>query len=131
MAAGQPVLGEEWNQSTLKETRQMATFVHDGKYVDHTPASAVSAGQVVVQADLVGVAVRDIPANTLGALATEGVFSFPKATGASTAIAVGATVYWASGTQLATATATGNKLIGKVVKAAADADATVLVKLFQ
>ena len=109
----------------------MATFVHDGKYVDHTPASAVSAGQVVVQADLVGVAVRDIPANTLGALATEGVFTFPKATGASTAIAVGATVYWASGTSTATATATGNKLIGKVVKAAADADATVLVKLFQ
>ena len=109
----------------------MATYVQDGRYVDYTPASAVAAGAVVVQADLVGVAVRDIPANTLGALATEGVFSFPKATGASTAIAVGATVYWASGTQLATATATGNKLIGKVVKAAADADATVLVKLFQ
>jgi predicted RecA/RadA family phage recombinase len=109
----------------------MATFVHDGKYVDHTPQSAVAAGQVVVQADLVGVAVRDIPANTLGALATEGVFSFPKATGASTAIAAGTSLYWASGTSTATATASGNKLIGKAVKAAADADATVLVKLFQ
>ena len=48
MASGQPVGGDEWNQATLKATRQMATFVHDGKYVDHTPASAVSAGQVVV-----------------------------------------------------------------------------------
>ena len=46
-------------------------------------------------------------------------------------IAVGTTVYWASGTSTATATATSNKLIGKVVKTAADADATVLVKLFQ
>ena len=109
----------------------MATYVQDGRYVDYTPASAVAAGAVVVQADLVGVAMRDIPANTLGALATEGVFTFPKATGAGTAIAVGATVYWASGTSTATATATGNKLIGKVVKAAADADATVLVKLLQ
>jgi predicted RecA/RadA family phage recombinase len=109
----------------------MATFVQDGRYVDYTPGSAVSAGAVVVQADLVGVAVRDIPANTLGVLAVEGVFTFPKATGASTAIAVGTTVYWASGTSTATATATSNKLIGKVVKAAVDADATVLVKLFQ
>jgi predicted RecA/RadA family phage recombinase len=99
--------------------------------VDYTPASAVAAGAVVVQADLVGVAVRDIPANTLGVLAVEGVFTFPKATGASTGIAVGTTVYWASGTSTATATATSNKLIGKVVKTAADADATVLVKLFQ
>jgi len=109
----------------------MANFVQDGRYVDYTPGSAVSAGAVVVQADLVGVAVRDIPANTLGVLAVEGVFTFPKATGASTAIAVGTTVYWASGTSTATATATSNKLIGKVVKAAVDADATVLVKLFQ
>ena len=109
----------------------MATFVQDGRYVDYTPGSAVSAGAVVVQADLVGVAVRDIPANTLGVLSVEGVFTFPKATGASTAIAVGTTVYWASGTSTATATATSNKLIGKVVKAAVDADATVLVKLFQ
>ena len=109
----------------------MATFVQDGRYVDYTRGSAVSAGAVVVQADLVGVAVRDIPANTLGVLAVEGVFTFPKATGASTAIAVGTTVYWASGTSTATATATSNKLIGKVVKAAVDADATVLVKLFQ
>ena len=29
----------------------MATFVQDGRYVDYTPGSAVSAGAVVVQAD--------------------------------------------------------------------------------
>ncbi len=109
----------------------MATFVQNGKYVDYTPTAALTAGAVIVQADLIGVAVRDIPANTLGVLAVEGVFNFPKATGASTAIAVGTSVYWASGTSTATATASGNKLIGKVVRAAADADATALVKLFQ
>ncbi len=109
----------------------MAAFVQDGRYVDYTPSAALTAGSVVVQADLVGVAVRDIPANTLGVLAVEGVFSFPKATGASTAIAVGTTAYWAVGTSTATATATSNKLLGKVIKPAVDADATVLVKLFQ
>jgi len=35
-----------------------ATFIQDGKYIDHTPASAVQSGDVVVQGDLVGVVVR-------------------------------------------------------------------------
>jgi predicted RecA/RadA family phage recombinase len=69
----------------------MGFAVQDGRCVDYTPGSAVSAGAVVVQADRVGVAVRGIPANTLGVLAVE-VFTFPKATGASTGIAVGTTV---------------------------------------
>ena len=66
-----------------------ARFVHDGEAIDYTPSSAVSAGDVVVQNDLVGVAKLDIAANTLGALAVKGVFDFPKATGAGSAIAAG------------------------------------------
>ena len=108
-----------------------ARFVHDGNSIDYTPGSAVIAGDVVVQGELVGVAKRDIPANTLGSLALEGVFDFPKATGAGSAITAGANVYWSAGTQVATTTATGNKLIGKTTKAAADADATVRVRLAQ
>ena len=106
-------------------------FVHDGDSIDYTPGSAVTAGDVVVQGELVGVAKRDIPANALGSLAVTGVFDFPKATGAGTAIAAGANVYWNAGTQVATTTSAGNKLIGKTVKAAADADATVRVRLAQ
>ena len=109
----------------------MATFIHDGNSIDYTPGSAVTAGAVVVQGELVGVAKVDIPASTLGALAVAGVFDFPKATGAGTAIAAGANCYWNAGAQQATTTATGNKLIGKCVRAAADADPTVRIRLMQ
>ena len=109
----------------------MAQFIHDGRSIDYTPGADVAAGAVVVQNDLVGVAKRPIPANTLGALDVDGVFDFPKATGASTAIGAGVTVYWNAGAQQATATASGNKLIGKTVKAAVDADTTARARLSQ
>ncbi len=109
----------------------MATFVQDGRTIDHTPGSDVAAGAVVVQGELVGVAKVPIPANTLGALAVEGVFDFAKATGGGTAITAGANCYWNAGAQQATTTATGNKLIGKCVRAAADADPTVRIRLMQ
>jgi len=109
----------------------MATFVHDGNSVDYTPGSAVTAGQVVVQGELVGVAKVDIPANALGALAVVGVFDFPKATGVGTAISAGANCYWNAAAQQATTTATGNKLIGKCVRAAVDADTTVRIRMLQ
>ena len=106
-----------------------AKFIQDGESVDYTPGSAVAAGEVVVQNDLVGVAPVPIPANTQGALAVEGVHAFPKATGGGTAIAAGVTCYWHS--TVANATSAGGVLIGKAVLAAADADATVRIKLLQ
>jgi predicted RecA/RadA family phage recombinase len=109
----------------------MATFVHDGNSVDYTPTADVAAGAVVVQGELVGVAARPITANTLGALAVSGVFDFPKATGGGTAITAGASCYWDATNQRATTTASGNKLIGKCIKAVADADATVRIRLSQ
>ena len=117
----------------------MATqFVHDGKSVDYTPSAAITAGDVVVQADLVGVAKLDIAANALGALAVTGVFDFPKATGVGSGIAVGKKVHWKADPGVATTdTDDGGDpkveypYIGKVVKAAADADATVRVRLSQ
>jgi len=108
-----------------------ALFVHEGKSIDYTPSSAVAVGDVVVQGDLVGVAKTPIAANALGSLAVSGVFDFAKATGTSTAIAAGTKVYWDATNKVATATATSNKYIGKVVKAAVDADATVRVRLEQ
>jgi len=111
----------------------MARFIHDGNAIDYTPSAAVSAGDVVVQEELVGIAKLDIAADELGALAVVGVFDFPKATGSSTAITAGKKVYWDVADQQAKEDdETGaNKLIGKVVQSATDADTTVRVRLSQ
>ena len=111
----------------------MVKIVQSGETVDYTPGAAVSSGDVVVQGELVGVANLDIAANELGALHVEGVFDFPKATGGGTAITAGAKVYWDVGdTEAKEDDETGaNELIGKTVLAAADADATVRVRLSQ
>ena len=110
-----------------------ATYIHEGNSIDFTPAADTAAGEVVVQGELVGVAKLDIKANTLGALAVTGVFDFPKATGASTAIAEGIDVYWDDTANQATAdSATGaNKRIGRSVASAGDNDATVRVRMSQ
>jgi predicted RecA/RadA family phage recombinase len=108
-----------------------ATFVHDGKTIDYTPTADIALGEVVVQGDLIGVAPRAIAANTPGSLAVAGVFDFAKATGAGTGIAAGVNVYWDNTNNVVTTTAAGNKLLGKTVKAAADADAIVRVRLMQ
>ena len=106
-------------------------YIHEGDSIDYTPGADVAAGAVVVQNDLIGVAKRAIAANTLGSLAVSGVFDFPKAAGGGTAIAAGATVYWNTAAQQATTTSAGNKLLGKTIRAAADADSTVRVRLSQ
>ena len=107
----------------------MASTVSVGFRADYTPSSDVAVGAVVVQNTLVGIADRPLPANKLGSLAVYGTFTFPKATGASTAMAAGIAVYWDATNQKATATSTSNNLMGKTVAAAVDADATVLVLL--
>ncbi|GIX04945.1 MAG: hypothetical protein KatS3mg114_0814 [Planctomycetaceae bacterium] len=110
-----------------------AVFAHEGAAIDYTPGADVSAGDVIVQGDLVGVARLDIKAGVLGALAVTGVFDFPKATGVGTAIAAGVEVYWdVADAEAKTDSETGaNKLIGKTVAAAGDNDATVRVRMSQ
>ena len=110
-----------------------ATFVHDGSSIDYTPGSAVAVGDVVVQADLIGVARTPIAASALGSLAVAGVFDVPKTAGVGEAIAVGSKVYWDVGDQVAkTDDESGaNKYLGKTVKAAGDDDTTVRVRLEQ
>ena len=110
-----------------------AEFIHDGKSIDYTPSAAVSAGDVVVQGDLIGIAKIDIPANTLGALAVQGVFDVPKTAGEGEAITAGAKVYWdvADGVAKTDDETGANKYLGKTVVAAADDDATTRVRLEQ
>lgn len=115
------------NGGTAMET----IFVQQGAAIDYTPGADTPAGTVVVQGDLVGVTRVDLKSGQLGALAVEGVFDFPKATTAGTGFTAGQLAYWDNTNDVATKTETGNKLIGKVVRAAADADATVRIRLSQ
>lgn len=111
----------------------IAQFVQQGNSIDHTPASAVTAGDVIVQGDLIGIAQVDCVANQIGALAVVGVFDIDKATGVGTGIAVGTKVYWHVADQQAKADdeAGANKYLGKTIAAAGDDDAKVRVRLGQ
>lgn len=106
-----------------------ATYKHEGKYIDYTPGAAVSAGDVVVLNDIIGVATQDIAADDLGALKIQEVFTFPKATGTGEAIAQGKEVYWDAANEVITETAGANVKAGVCVKAAGDAAATIDVLL--
>ena len=108
----------------------MSAFLFHGSptMVDHTPTSAVAAGDVVTVGDEIRIAHRDIAANELGALALghgNGVYRVPKATGASSAIAAGKKVYWdATNEVVTTADGSGaNKVFGRTVGASVDGDA--------
>jgi len=114
----------------------LATFIQDGDTIDYTPPSGgtnVAVGDVILQGDLIGVANQSIAAGAPGSLSVTGVFDFTKATGVGTAIALGVNVYWDDTLKQAVDTdAVGvNKLIGKSVAAAVDADPTVRVRLSQ
>ena len=108
-------------------------FVQEGDFIDYTPVADVAPGDVVIQGDLAGVAKRPIPAGTLGALAVEGLFDFPKTPGTGTAIPVGTRVYWDVAEKVAKADdeAGANKSLGKTTAAAGDSDETVRVRLSQ
>lgn len=103
-----------------------AKYVQRGDLIDYTPTEAVAAGDVVILGDFVGVALRDIAANKLGALQTSGIFDFLKVAGEMTA---GTLLYWNTSVKKATITAGAYKYIGKVIADAADADTNVLMKL--
>ena len=104
------------------------TFVHDGDAIDYTPATDVAAGDVVVQGDLIGAAKMPIAAGTLGALAVEGVFDFPKGDGQMFA---GDAAYWDEAAQrvVENPDSEANPLLGWVVRDAESDEHTVRVKL--
>lgn len=108
----------------------MGSKVQEGRQIDYTPGSAVTAGQVVVQGGLVGVANSDIPANTPGSLSIEGVWKLPKGTGAGKDILVGEKVYWNTTLFQAIQLASGSMpLAGVAIATAGTADEFVSVKM--
>ena len=97
-----------------------------GDRIDYTPDSAVSAGDVVVQGTLLGIATSDIAASALGSLAIEGIFDFPKE---EVAMTVGQDVFWDTNESVAFTPGATGQYIGKCVKVAAATAARVRVKL--
>ena len=69
-------------------------FVSRGDRIKHTPSSALSAGSVVVLAQLVGVTTEDIAAGQTGSLAIEGIFELPRESLILGGIAVGKPIWW-------------------------------------
>ena len=107
-----------------------ARFIQSDETLDYTPTSAVAAGDVVVLGEILGIAKTAIPADTLGALALEGQFAVPKATGGGTALTRGTEVYWdATNVRVTTDASGGKPRFGLVTTAASDDDATVDVLL--
>lgn len=107
-----------------------STLYQTGRAVDYTPGSAVTAGDLIVQGQIVGVPANDIASGDLGALSIDGVFKMPKTTGAGTAIGVGEGVWFDTVNKVASLLPGTNMCwIGYSVLAAATTDAVVYVKL--
>lgn len=71
----------------------MPSYYADGDKLDHTPGSAVAAGDIVVLGNLVTVAERPIAANELGAVLVKGLVTGPVAATGITG-AQGSAIRW-------------------------------------
>jgi predicted RecA/RadA family phage recombinase len=107
-----------------------------GEYIDYTPSSAVSAGDVVVDNGLLLIAEQAVASGVEGSFAVRGEFDLVKVNGS---MSVGAVVYWdddgnpqggTAGTGAVTTTSTSNTPVGRVIAAAGATDEKVAVKLF-
>ena len=107
-----------------------AIFHAPGDSIDYTPSSAVDAGDVVPlggAGGFIGIALEDIAANDLGSLRRRGIFALPKGVLSTDALAIGTLVYWNAGGAVVTTTSSTHAVAGRVSKAAAATDATVMV----
>lgn len=105
----------------------LSVFKQTGDIIDYTPTVAKSAGDIVVQAELVGQVVADIAADTKGALRIEGVITAPKLS--TDVVAIGAVLYWDAANSRCTTTASTHNIIGKAVSVAGSGATSVDVKL--
>ena len=108
----------------------MKNYVQDGKYLDFTAAADVDSGDLVEVGSLHGVAVTDVASGAKGVLAMEGVFTLPKLVGGGDAVAAaGDPVYFSAGSVTGDDDTGSNLLVGYALAAAAQAVATVQVRL--
>jgi len=107
----------------------MKNYVQKGETLTLTAPYAVSSGGGALIGSIFGVASNDYANGDEGEFQVAGVFDLVRETGASTGWTQGALLYWDNTNKRITKTATGNKLIGVAVRAAADGDATARVRL--
>lgn len=107
----------------------MINYIQPGEIMKYSNAgSAISAGDIVVIGERIGVAITDIAATSgEGSVQMEGVFSLPKATG--TAWSQGDQLFYDAGAGKLTKVATGNKPAGYAFEAAASGDTTGLASI--
>ncbi len=104
------------------------TFVQEGRQIEFTPTVAVAAGQVVVNGDLVGIALGPVAANVQEPWLWMVYSTSPSNQERALQLRLGLHFTGYAANQRATATAAGNKLIGKCTRAAADAATTVRIR---
>lgn len=102
-------------------------FIQPGDNLTLTAAAAVASGEVVVQGSLFGIALTSAKTGEKVDVATGRVWLLPKV--AANAFTAGSPVYYAPGTRLATAAASGNIKIGVAIEAAPADSAAVKVRL--
>lgn len=99
-----------------------ATFLQDGHSINYTPTSDMLSGDVIVLGNLIGIATRPIPANTMGALAITGVFRIAKLS--TDEVTTGAVLYWDDTNKYVTLNASGTTRIGLAVADSPSGQAT-------
>lgn len=104
----------------------MNNSVQKGDFLHYTPAEDVHGGDLIVLQDMVGVAVTDIAAGTVGAVAVTGVYELPNDNGL--ALEVGQAVYMVDGAMSAEA-AEGAIKAGIAWAASSSRDATVTLRI--
>ena len=99
--------------------------------IPYVPKENAPAGAILVLGGRVWVANRNLLAGYRGSLTAVGVFSFPKATGAGTAIPADTDVYWDATAEIVTAESGDGKRprAGTTIAPAGDDNATVTVVL--
>jgi predicted RecA/RadA family phage recombinase len=108
----------------------MASYLQKGDVIEHAPSAAVSAGQpVLVGSSLLTIATQPIAANAAGSVSTVGVWDIAKGTGNGTAISAGTVLYWDNANAVVTSSSNGTVRCGVAVSSAANAAASVALKL--
>ena len=102
-----------------------ARYIQRGESIDFLPDRDISAGEIVIQSGLVGVAKIPVGKGTPGSLALSGVFDVTKTV--RCAFSVGAAVYWDTVRQ--SAVTSGELLLGLAAESSKLNDSHVRVIL--
>lgn len=105
----------------------MTNYIEKGEFLHTVLEDTVKGGDLVIKEDTIGVAISDGNGIDLCAVAVEGVFELPKATGV--ALSQGKKAYFISADKTVTGVASGNTLIGYVWETADATNPVVRVKI--